>query len=89
MANYFDRISLNKEAKEKAGFEQAAAQAKLQVQVDKFALQQARAKAQAQAEAAKSAIPFNLNAVVTAVRTVENIDADIAAAEAIEKELFS
>ena len=88
MSKYLERISLNKEAKEKAGFEQAAAQAKLQVQVDKFALQQAKSKAEAAVEAAKSAIPFVLNDVIQAVRTVENIQADIKAVEEIEQELF-
>lgn len=89
MSNYLSRISVNAEDKAKAGYQQAAAQAKLQVQVDKFALLQAKAKAEATAEAAKSAVPFNLNNVVQAVRTIENIDADLTAAEAVEKELFS
>ena len=88
MATYLERISKSKEEKEQAAVAAAASRAKIQVSVDKLALTEAKAQAEAELEAAKDSIPFNPDRVVKAQRKVTAIIEDIAAVEAIEKELF-
>lgn len=88
MAKYAEKIAISKDAKEKKGLEMEAKNADLRLQkalLDAEATVELRKN---EAEAAESAVPFDIDEVVEARRSVEDAEQDLADLQKIKADLF-
>lgn len=88
MSKYLERINLSKEAKSEAASKRAAAEAGQQLEVDIFATKRSISETEGKQEEAKGQVPLNAGNIISLGRTLEALNADLEALEALKKELF-